>query len=169
MLSLLKVAEAERLRDHPEAAEIAYQTVISSPGASIDYVQWGRLWLGDVHAQRGDLARAITAWSRSTEYKTLPGRIMRNLLGGAKALPAGDERFYANDVEYFNARLAQLRGRPTEYVDHLQKAVALGPANDWPTPLAQRLLQAVVPPMNPETDKPLTDDPTVAVPAPPTP
>lgn len=166
MLSLLKVAEAERLRGRPEAGEIAYQTVISSPGAGIDFVQWARLWLGDIHAQRGDLAQALTTWSRSTEYKTLPGRIMRNLLGGAKPLPAGDERFYANDVEYFNARLAQLRGRPTDYVDHLQKAVAIGPANDWPTPLAQRLLQDVVPPMNPEPEKPLTDEPPAAPPAP---
>jgi tetratricopeptide (TPR) repeat protein len=141
--ALLKVAEAERQRDHLEAAEIAYQMILDQPAAAGDHAPWARLWLGDIYAQRGDLAEALECWKRSADATGLAGQIMQNLVTGQEplALPLATDRFHANDTEYFNARLALLRGHPDQYRERLENVVRMGPPNDWPAPFAQHLLQ----------------------------
>jgi tetratricopeptide (TPR) repeat protein len=143
MKALLKVAEAERLRDHLGAAEIAYQLILGNAVPVEDYQQWARLWMGDIYAQRGDLTSALGCWGKSREMKTLPGQLMHHLLTADLPLPTGDDRYHANDIEYFNARLAMLRGHLDRFQEHLQRVVDMGPANDWPVPFAQHLLQVL--------------------------
>jgi len=143
MKALLKVAEAERMRDHLEAAEIAYEVILSHPQPVEDYQSQARLWLGDIYAQKGDTAGALACWGKSKEDKSLAGMIMRHMLNGEVPMPTGDDRFHANDIEYFNARLALLRGHPEQFLERMQHVVDMGPANDWPSPFAQHLLQVL--------------------------
>jgi serine/threonine protein kinase/tetratricopeptide (TPR) repeat protein len=141
--ALLKVGEAERMRDHLEAAEIAYQVILSNPAPVEDFQSRARLWLGDIYAQRGDVAGALACWGQSKDEKSLPGVIMHRLIAAETPMPVGDDRFQANDIEYFNARLALLRGHPEQFLERLQHVVDMGPANDWPTPFARHLLQVL--------------------------
>jgi serine/threonine protein kinase/tetratricopeptide (TPR) repeat protein len=143
MKALLKVAEAERMRDHLEAAEIAYQMILSHNTPIEDYQSQARLWLGDIYAQRGDISGANACWSKSTDEKSLAGIIMHRMLTADTPMPTGDDRFHANDIEYFNARLALMRGHPEQFLERLQHVVDMGPANDWPSPFAQHLLQVL--------------------------
>jgi tetratricopeptide (TPR) repeat protein len=153
VMALLKVAEAERLRDHLDASAIAYQMILSQPKVD-DFAAWARLWLGDIYAQRGDLAEAQACWGKSGETQTLPGRIMYHLLTANRPMTLGDDRYHANDIEYFNARLALMRGHIDGYLAHLDHVVQMGPANDWPAPFALHLRQLMItpPPAVPDPD-----------------
>ncbi len=141
--ALLKVGEAERMRDHLEAAESAYSLIIASPVPVEDFQARARLWLGDIYAQRNDLAGAQECWGKSTDEKSLPGIIMHRLISADTPMPVGDDRFQANDIEYFNARLALIRGHPEQFLERLQHVAEMGPANDWPTPFARHLLEVL--------------------------
>jgi hypothetical protein len=68
---------------------------------------------------------------------------MHRLISAETPMPVGDDRFQANDIEYFNARLALLRGHPEQFLERLQHVVDMGPANDWPSPFARHLLEVL--------------------------
>ncbi|MBA3685866.1 MAG: protein kinase, partial [Planctomycetes bacterium] len=125
----LRLAHSDRMRGSLDRAEAAYAVLDANPDGAIDVAQVARLWLGDLRFQRGDRAGAETAWSSSPESETLPGRIMRHLLHGTKPMPLPDDAQLAdlaNDVEYFNARLAALRGLDQQVSDRLRNVVRMG-------------------------------------------
>ena len=135
----LHIGHAERLRGHHAEARAAYQAVIAdvaTPGAQ---AQWARLWLGDLLLELGDQGTARESWQSSLESDSLPGRLMRHLLHGTRPLAPEGPPTDANDIEYVNARLALMRGLDQQYLDRLASCVRVGPAYDWPAPLARRL------------------------------
>jgi tetratricopeptide (TPR) repeat protein len=136
----LHAAQAERLRNRLDAAESTYQTILALPVPVGDLQQWARLWLGDLHLQRGDIVGALTTWGKGGEIKTVPGRIMYHLLTGERPLTVKPDQAEARDIIYFNARLAQLRGRSEDYRRNLEQLAASRPSGDWPVLMAGRLL-----------------------------
>ncbi len=143
--AVLKLAEVERLLDLTAAAERHYREVMENPGLEDDLAQWARLWLGDLLLERGQDARALALWSNSSESISRAGAIMAALSSGAAGLPTSEDRFFMNDSLYFEARLALLRGDQVRYREGLEQVIRLGPARDWPTPLAAHLLNAAAP------------------------
>jgi hypothetical protein len=158
----MKVAEVERLQDRPAQAESSYRAVAEAPGIGGETAQWALLWLGDLCLEQNDRARAIATWKGSTEATSRPGQIMALLVAGDGQVPATDDRFYANDVEYFNGRIALLAGDQKRYREALRTVVRIGPAYDWPTPLAKHLL-SLLPPEPPPADLPTGQPPTTPV------
>jgi len=148
----LKTAEVERLLDHPDVAEAKYQSVLASPLKG-DPPQLARLYLGDLYLQQGERARALELWKASPESTSLPGQIMARLVSGKGPLPSTSDPWYLNDVEYFTARLGLLTGQTAHYRDDLREAVRIGPAYDWPTPLAKHLLELPLPPTGPDASE----------------
>ncbi len=153
MKAMLKVAEVERLNDLPSSAETAYLVVMNNPTADQENnSQWARLWLGDLYLEQSDRDRALAVWRASPEALTRPGQAMARLAAGDAQLTATEvDRFYANDIEYFNGRLALMAGDAKRYADALSNVVHMGPAYDWPTPLAKHLLEVMkaAPPIEP--------------------
>ncbi len=137
----LRLAQAERLRNRFDVAEAAYLTIINQPIPEGDLQQWARLWLGDLHVQRGDIVGAYGLWGKGGEIKTLPGRIMYHLLTAERPLPLTIAPERVSEVAYFNARLAQMHGRTEEYRTHLEQVVKVGHADDWTVMMANRLLE----------------------------
>ena len=165
----LRLAQAERLGNRFENAEVAYLAIINQQVPVGDLPQWARLWLGDMQLQRGDVVSALATWEKGGETKTLPGRIMYHMRFADRALTIQVPREHQAVVAYFNARLAQVRGRTEEYHAHLIQVSTVGAPGDWPVLLANRLLDQSVyqPPvvMPPDNDAPLVTPPT-ASPAP---
>jgi len=165
----LRMAQAERLRNRLDNAEMAYLAVINQQVPVGDLPQWARLWLGDLQIQRGDVVGALTTWDKSSEKKSLPGRIMSHMRSEERPLTSDVPREQQAVVAYFNARLAQLHGRTEAYRTHLDQVVALATPGEWPVLLANRLLDQSVyqPPvvMPPDDELPLTP-PLVDSPAP---
>jgi tetratricopeptide (TPR) repeat protein len=160
LMATLKVAEVERLQDRAAEAEKSYRVVAQSPDEG-EIKQWALLWLGDLYLEQGDRARALETWKTSAESTSRPGLIMSLLVAGGGQVPATDDRFYANDVEYFNGRIALLAGDQKRYRDALGEVVSIGPAYDWPTPLAKHLL-SLLPPAPPPADAPAPPSSTPA-------
>ncbi|MBA2480572.1 MAG: protein kinase [Planctomycetes bacterium] len=140
MKAMLKVAEVDRLNDMPSSAIAAYTLVVNTPTQGEDYSQWARLWLGDLYLETGDRDQAVATWTGSSEALSPPGLIMAKLLEAGATLPVSDNRYFANDYEYFIGRIALLAGDIPRYSECLQNVVRIGPAYDWPTPLAKHLL-----------------------------
>jgi tetratricopeptide (TPR) repeat protein len=164
----MRLAQAERLRNRLDNAEAAYQAIIKQPVPVGDLQQWARLWLGDLTLQRGDVLGAQAIWGKGDETKTLPGRIMYHLWTADRPLPVDAKKPHASDIAYFNARLAQIRGRTDEYRASLEQVVKLAPVGEWPVLLANRLLEQSVyaqPPAVPlPDDEPLLTPTTDPVP-----
>ncbi|MBA3707994.1 MAG: protein kinase [Planctomycetes bacterium] len=160
MKAWLKVAEVSRLNDNFPDATTAYTVVMNTASVGDDYTQWARLWLGDLELQVGHREQALTMWRSSTESASQPGLIMAQLLDPDGTLPVSDDPFYANDYEYFSGRIALLAGDVQRFTDSLVNVVRIGPAYDWPTPLAKHLLKA-----DGKTDE-KRDPPKPALPAP---
>ncbi|HEX3133285.1 MAG TPA: serine/threonine-protein kinase [Planctomycetota bacterium] len=159
----MRLAQAERLRNRLDNAEAAYQAIIKQPVPVGDLQQWARLWLGDLALQRGDIPAATAIWdNKGSEEKTLPGRIMRNLCNASAPLPVDAKKPHAGDIAYFNARLAQMRGRSDEYRANLELVVKLAPVGEWPVLLANRLLEQSAYAQPPVV--PLPDDEPLAAP-----
>jgi tetratricopeptide (TPR) repeat protein len=136
----LRMAQAERLRNRFENAEAAYLAIINQQVPIGDLPQWARLWLGDLQVQRGDVVGALAVWEKGGEIKTLPGRIMYHMRFADRPLNLTVTGEHQAVVAYFNARLAQLRGRTEEYRTHLDQVLAIAAPGDWPALLANRLL-----------------------------
>jgi len=164
----LKVAEVERLLDHPDVSEGKYQSVLSSPLKG-DPPQLARLYLGDLYLQQGERSRALELWKASPEAVSLPGEIMAHLVSGKGPLPTTSDPWYLNDVEYFTARLSLLSGQTAHYRDDLREVVRIGPAYDWPTPLAKHLLELPLPAAGPDAAPVPTSPAGVTAPTPATP
>jgi tetratricopeptide (TPR) repeat protein len=145
MKAMLKVAEVDRLYDLVSSAVAAYTLVVNTPTEGEDYSQWARLWLGDLYLESGERDQAIATWKASTEAVSPPGMIMAKLLEPDASLPVSDNRYFANDYEYFTGRIALLSGDRARYTDCLQSVLRIGPAYDWPTPLAKHLLKKETP------------------------
>ena len=137
----LRSAEVDRLRQRFDSAEATYQSIIAQTIHYGDTTQWARLWLGDLYVQRGDIVGALTCWGKGGEIKTLPGSIMYHLLTAERSKGFKVGQPYANEIIYFNARLALLRGRSDDYRKQLQLIIDTGPAHDWPVLIASRLLE----------------------------
>ncbi len=160
----LRLAQAERLRNQFDTAESSYLAIINQPVPDGDLQQWARLWLGDLHVQRGDIVGAYALWGKGGEVKSLPGRIMYHLLTAERPLPVSIAPKRVGEIAYFNARLAQLRGRTEEYRQHLEQVVKEASADAWPVMLANRLLEQWTyaqpqPVTVPEDDPPITPQP----------
>ena len=152
----LRLAQAERLRNHFDAAETGYLAIINQPVPEGDLQQWARLWLGDLHVQRGDVVGALALWGKGGEIKTLPGRIMYHLLTADRPLPLTTSPKHVGEIAYFNARLAQLHGRTEEYHSHLEQVIKEAHPDEWPVMMANRLLeQGVYAQPQPPEDEPL--------------
>jgi len=137
----LHVGHAERLRGRHLTARTVYEAVIADLATPEDQVQWARLWLGDLHLELGDKVAARECWQGSSGSDSLPGRLMRHLVHGTRPLVPEGTPTEVNDIEYANARLALMRGLDQQYHDRLASCVRLGPAYDWPAPLATRLAE----------------------------
>jgi tetratricopeptide (TPR) repeat protein len=157
----MRLAHAERLRDRFDVADSAYQKIIAQTVPIGDLPQWARLWLGDLHVQRGDVVGALSIWGKGGEIKTLPGRLMYHLLTSDRPFNGQVKPEHQSVVAYFNARLAQMRGRSEEYRSHLEQVVKVAHPGDWPLLLANRLLEQSV---YTQTPMPMPDDPLVIPP-----
>lgn len=141
--ALRRIGNAQRLRFRFSESRSAYQRVIDQ-GHGGD-AQRARLWLGDLLLYLGDREAALGVWRSSTDAVTRPGRVMAHLVAAAdddehRALPIGDDPFFANDLEYFNAVSALLKGDERLYRERLGNVLAME-AEDWPTGLARRILE----------------------------
>jgi hypothetical protein len=136
----LKAAEVCRLRDDAQNAASDYLAVMKNAIGKDDLSQWARLWLGDLSLEEKDREHALALWRESPESQSLPGAIMARLVAGTGPMPETTDAFFANDIEYFIGRLALLAGDAKAYREALKNVVHMGPAYDWPTPLAVHLL-----------------------------
>ncbi|MDA3962844.1 MAG: protein kinase [Planctomycetota bacterium] len=137
-LAQLKTGEAERLRFRFSESQDAYQLVIDD--STRGEAQWARLWLGDLLLYLGDREAAIRVWRSSTEPVTRPGKLMAHLVQASDPLPVGDDPFFANDIEYFNAVLSLLEGNELSYRERLENVIAMSEPHDWPASLARQIV-----------------------------
>jgi serine/threonine protein kinase/tetratricopeptide (TPR) repeat protein len=145
MKAMLKVAEADRMADQTAWAEAGYGEVIATPTPPEDYSPWARLWLGDLQLEEGHRELALATWKQGAEATppTPASRIMACLVAGSGPLPTTDDRYFANDIAYFQSRLALLAGDLRGYHEGLRTVVGIGPDCDWPSPLAKHLLVGI--------------------------
>lgn len=133
----MKVAEAQRMLGDLAAAEATYLHLIEDSAIPPEEARWARLWLGDLYCQLARPDRAAELWREGAGDEDLPGRIMRHLVRLDGQIPAQREQFFANDIDYFNGRMAWLQGDLAAARDWFQR-VASGPRpHDWPAPLAR--------------------------------
>ena len=137
-MALLKLAEAQRLRFRYSESLDAYQQVIDEGRG--EQAQWARLWLGDLLLYQGDRDAALRVWRSSKEPNTRPGKLMAHLVEASEPMPVGDDRYFANDIEYFNAVLALLEGDDHLYRQRLERSLEMSPPHDWPASLARQII-----------------------------
>ncbi len=145
MQAQLGIAAAERLRGHLPEAEDLYLSILKDKATEglPDVRQAARLWLGDLLYRPDNDQAAIARWKESSERKSVAGRIMQHLVDRKLPIPVtAQDTGMQNDSEYFTARILLMLKDEDGWREHLQAAATIGPAYEWPTPLARQQLKA---------------------------
>ncbi len=145
MQAQLGIAASERLRGRLPEAEDAYTAILKDKATEglTDIRQTARLWLGDLLYRPDNEQAAIARWKESTERKSVAGRIMQHLVDRKVPIPVTAQDIgMQNDSAYFTARILFMLKDDDGWREHLQAAATIGPAYEWPTPLARQQLKS---------------------------
>ena len=143
----MRIAEVYRAMDQvAEAIEVYSQLPVTYPDQKRPCA-WAKLWTGDCFRELSDMKKANAQWEAvldfpESEDTRLAQRAARWLLGKEPVPDHIDIRgSWANDALYFAALKYEMDGRAEKTIELLKKCVEQSDGNDWPAPLAKRLIE----------------------------
>lgn len=142
--ALLRLAEAKRFDQDYERSLDLYSQVMGMGNQKEELVQWARLWRGDLLWFLGDTTQARSTWERGGDTRHLPGVIMRALSDRKQLRPVSVDPAKhgarSNDIEYFNARMADMQKDQDTYQRLLHQMTQGSKTADWPHALGRQIL-----------------------------